>query len=151
MTFDPNKIPIWLRRTEAQQEKDRALQAQLKQAMGPGIRPNPTEQHLLRANAVRVSAEAHLQHLRELRNPKPEHVTGAEAQLAEALAMQGDYQAAAELHPHPEHAARFRAIAEAIERDDDEPACDCVMEKKHDEAQNREIFLPNQIVSEMVF
>src|SRR5690349_13491537 len=133
MTFDPDKIPKWLRRTPEQQAQDDAYQERLRTAKGPHARPTPTEAHLLRAAAVRLSAEAQLEHLINQPDPKAEHIETALAQLAEAVAMQGDFAAAAELHPVTEHAARYQAIAEAIERDDNEPPCDCPMDERHDE------------------
>nr|AUN37438.1 hypothetical protein [uncultured bacterium] len=88
MTWTPDKIPIWLRRTPEQQEKDRAYQDQLRTAQGPGRRPSPTERHLLRASAVRISAEAHLTHLQSDPHAAPEHIRQAAGQLAEAMADQ---------------------------------------------------------------
>jgi hypothetical protein len=151
MPFDPEKIPTWLRRTPEQQAQDERYQEQLKQAAGPGRRPNPTEAHLLRAAAVRRSAEAQLNYLIRLDNANPEHVTNAKAQLADALAAQGHFSDAAEIHPGPEHAAHYRALAEAIERPDDDPGCNCQTESRLDETQNRQVPLLNEIVSEFVF
>lgn len=152
MVFDHNRIPIWLRRTPEQQAQDAALQDPLRQAAGPGIRPNPTERHLLRAAAVERSAQAHLKHLRVRPHTDPSHVRNAEAQLAEAWAAQGKYSEAAELHPTSDHAARFAAIAAAIERDDDAPRCDCPIERVADPAQNgRMVTLNADHVSEIVF
>jgi hypothetical protein len=149
--FDPNKIPIWLRRTPEQQAGDRAYQDELRSAQGPGMRPNPTEQHLLRAAAVRRSAEAQLRQLRLDKNPDPVHVEAAEAQLAEALAMQGHYAEAAELHPEPEHAERYAAIAAAIDRPDDAPTCNCKVESANNEILGQPVIITGEHVSEMVF
>lgn len=151
MTFDPNKIPVWLRRTPEQQAKDQAYQETLKQALGPGRRPNRTEAHLLRAAAIRTSAEAQLAHLETLPEADPAHVAGAKAQLAEALAMQGDFQTAAKLHPSPDHAAHFQKIAEAIDLDDDAPPCDCPIETHQIEGSARPLIVPSEIIREMVF
>lgn len=149
--FDKNKIPIWLRRTPEQQAQDDRYQEELKQALGPGRRPNPTEARLLRAAAVRRAAEAQLQHLVGLENPDPLHLKTAEAQLADALAEQGHYSDAAELHPSAEHAERYRAIAAAIDRPDDEQGCQCELQNVLDPQTNRPILLQNEIVSEYIF
>lgn len=145
MTFDPEKIPIWLRRNEEQQAQDRAFQDKLRSARGPGIRPNRIEAHLLRADAVARSATAQLEELRHSPNPDPLHVSTAEAQLAEALAAQGRFSEAAEIHPQPEQAERLAAIAEAVDRDDADEPCHCEV-KIH---EGRPI--SPEIVSEMVF
>jgi|ERR1051326_74501 hypothetical protein len=151
MAFDPNKIPIWLRRTAEQKATDDALQERLRSAMGPGIRPNQTERHLLRAQAIKRSAEGHLTHLYADPAANPAHVAQAEAQMAEALAMLGDFTTAAEMHPSPEHGAHFRAIANAIDRDDAELPCHCPLTEKHDEQSNRKIHEQHTIISEHVF
>lgn len=150
MTFDPEKIPIWLRRTPEQQTEDAALQHRLRQAQGPGRRPNPIEARLLRADAIKRSTRAQLQHLYSQPEANPLHVRTAEAQMAEALAMEGNYQSAAVLHPDDEQSARFEAIAEAIERDDD-GRCNCPVTSAHDATSNRTITLPPDTIEEMVF
>jgi hypothetical protein len=145
-------LPIWLKRTPAQEAGDRALQDRLRQAAGPGVHPNPTERHLLRAAAVERSARAHLEHLRVRPHTDPAHVKNAEAQLAEAWASQGKYSEAAELHPSPAHAARFAAIAAAIERDDDAPGCGCPIEREKDPAQGgREVTIPPDNIDEIIY
>jgi hypothetical protein len=151
MSFDPEKIPVWLRRTSEQQAQDVAYQKRLRQAQGPGRRPSRTEAHLLRAEAVRRSAEAQLEHLRRQPDPAPEHVATAAAQLAEALAAQGHFSDAATLHPQSEQAKRYQAIASAIERDDTEPPCPCPADNRTDEASGRPILLPTENITEMVF
>lgn len=143
--FDPEKIPIWLRRTPEQLAQDRAYQDQLRQAQGPGRRANPLEQRLIRAAAIKRSTTAQLEHLRRRRNPNPLHIETAQAQLAEALAMEGNYADAAALHPDPPHAERFQMIAEAIERDD-EAHCECPIEQKIDPGTNQPVMMaPNRI------
>jgi hypothetical protein len=151
MPWDPNKIPIWLRRTPAQQAADRAYQDLLRSAQGPGMRPNPTEQRLLRAAAVKRSASAQLEELQRDRNPNPAHIETAQAQLADALAMEGQYAEAAALHPKPEHAARFRKIAHAIDRPDDEPTCHCTGEAQTDPGTGETHVITGEHISEMVF
>lgn len=149
--FDASKIPIWLRRTPAQQEQDRALQDSLRSAQGPGRRPNPTEAHLIRAAAVKRAAEAELRQLRRDRSPDPRHLEGASARFAEALAAEGRYAEAAEIHPNAPHAERFQQIAEAIERDDDAPRCECEAKQERDPATGQTVVLASEIISEMVF
>jgi len=100
---------------------------------------------------MRRSAEAQLAHLVTLANPEPEHLRNAEAQLADALAAQGHYADAAELHPSVDHATRYRAIAEAIDRDDDAPGCDCQVETVTSPPSRQQIRLQNDIISEYVF
>lgn len=152
MSFDFNKIPIWLRRTPEQKAKDDALQETLRSAYGPGVHPNPTERHLMRAAAVARSAQAHLEHLRHRPNTHPEQVSAASAQLAEAWAMQGKYSEAADLHPSPDHAERFRAIAAAIERPDDDAGCNCKIERAQDPARgNKQMTISPSHISEIVF
>lgn len=151
MTWSQDKIPRWLRRTPEQQAADQKLQDDLRSAQGPGMRPNPTERHLLRAAAVRLSAEAQLQQLTLDPNPNPVHIEAAEAQLAEALAMEGRYTEAAELHPKQEHADRFAAIAQAIDRDDDEPTCQCKVKTGQNEVLGQPVIITGEHISEMVF
>jgi hypothetical protein len=151
MPFDSSKIPAWLRRTPEQQEQDRALQEQLRTAQGPGRRPNPTEAHLIRAAAVKRAAEAELHQLRLDTHPDPRHLIGASARLAEALAMEGRFSEAAEIHPSAAHADRFQQIAEAIERDDADSPCDCEVKQATNPATGQPVALANEIISEMVF
>lgn len=152
MAFDPEKIPVWLRRTPEQQAQDAALQDRLRQASGPGIRPNPTERYLLRAAAVERSAQAHLDHLHIRPHVDLKHVKAASAQLAEAWAMQGRFSEAAELHPNPERSQRFQRIAEAIERPDDDPGCKCPVERQADPAQNgRMVTITPNNITEIVY
>lgn len=148
---DDSKIPVWLRRTPEQQQADQALQDQLRSAQGPGRRPNPTEAHLIRAAAVKRAAEAELHQLRVDENPDPRHIEGAEARLAEALAAEGRYAEAAELHPSEAHAERFQKIAEAIDRDDNAPRCECEVQQTIDPATGQPVVLTTEIISEMVF
>lgn len=128
MPWSPEKIPVYLRRTPEQQAADDALQARLKSAYGPGVRPNPTERHLMRARAVELSARAQLEHAQTDPHAKELHVTTARAQLAEARADQGYYLEAAEIHPDEQHCQRYRQIAEAIDRPDDDE-CGCQPER----------------------
>lgn len=151
MPFDPEKIPKWLRRTPEQKAQDVALQERLKNAMGPGARPNPTERRLIQAQATWTAASAQFEHLSQLENPDPEQLRSTQAQMAEALAMQGNYGEAAELHPDPEHATRLRAIDNAVNRDDNDPSCDCPIEQKHSGKSNQTIALPNENVVEMIY
>ena len=48
----------------------------------------------------------------------------AESQLADALAMQGKFAEAAEIHPDPERTEYFVSVVAALEMDDEEK-CDC--------------------------
>lgn len=148
--FDPEKIPIWLRRTPAQQAADQKLQDELRAAQGPGARPNPTEQHLLRAAAVRRSAEAQLQQLSQDPDADPLHVQTARAQLAEALAMQGHFAEAAEIHPDEQHSKRYRRIIRAIDKDDNAPTCNCKVTQEND-ANGKQVLVTGEHISEMVF
>lgn len=151
MTFDPEKIPIWLRRTPEQQAADQALQERLRQAQGPGRRPSRLEAQLIRAEAIKQSATAHLRHLYSDPEANPAHVITAEAQLADALAMEGNFRSAAVLHPNDEQSARYEAIAEAVERDDDE-RCNCPITTVPDPAaSNRTITLVPDTIDEIVF
>lgn len=151
MTWTPDKIPVWLRRTPEQQAKDDAYQQELRQAMGPGRRPSPTERHLIRAQAVRISAEAHLNHLTTMEDPDPTHIENALGQLAEAVADQGYFTDAAKIHPNPARQEQYAAIAAAVERDDDDPPCNCPIEHKLDQQTNRQVLEPIQIVQKMVY
>ena len=150
MTWSPDKIPIWLRRTPEQQASDDALQLRLKTAYGPGSRPNPTERHLMRARAVELSARAQLNHLKDLPDADPKQVETASAQLAEARAAQGHYVEASKIHPSPEHAARFSAIAAAVLRPDDD-ACGCQDERAIHSVTGKQVVIPVENIDEMVF
>lgn len=151
MPWSPDKIPKWLRRTPEQQTADVALQERLKSAYGPGIHPSATERHLMRAVAVERSARAQLEHLETLPNPNSLHVTTARAQLAEARADQGHYLEAAEIHPDEQHCERYRAIAAAIERPDNDE-CDCQPQqvKTVRDGQPVTVTIPHENVDEMV-
>lgn len=151
MSFNPDKIPVWLHRTPEQQAADTALQDRLRQAQGPGRRPNPTEARLIQAAAIKRSAEAQLNNLRLDPDAKLLHIETAEAQLAEALAMEGRYVEAAELHPDLEHAERFQRIAEAIDRDDDAPTCECKVKPEVNELTGKPVIITGEHISEMVF
>lgn len=66
--------------------------------------------------------------------------------------MQGKYADAAELHPSPAHAARFTMIAEAIDKDDDAPRCDCAIERVADPAQeNKQVTITPENITEIVY
>jgi hypothetical protein len=73
-----------------------------------------------------------------------------EARLAEALAMTGRYREAADTHPQKAMAKHYEAIAEAIERDDDEE-CDCPPMKKRKMKDGREIEVPRRHIAQRVF
>lgn len=149
MIWDPEKIPVWLRRTPEQQAADQALQARLKQAYGPGVHPSPTERHLMRADMVERSAKAHLEHLSTVDAPDHQLYT-AKGQLAEAWAMKGQFREAAELHPSKEHSDHFNAIADAIERDDSE-SCECIPETVRHPVDGKVITLDPTHIEQMVF
>lgn len=151
MPFDSNNIPIWLRRTPEQQAADQKLQDDLRSAQGPGARPNPTEQHLLRAAAVRRSAEAQLQQLLQDPNADPIHIQTAEAQLAEALAMQGHFVDAAAIHPDEQHRKRYQRIIRAIDKDDNAPTCKCKATHEKDPTSGNQVLVTGEHISEMVF
>lgn len=151
MTWDASKIPRWLRRTPEQQKADDALQARLRSAYGPGIRPTSTERHLMRARAVELSARAQLEHAQTDPHAKELHIVSARAQLAEARAAQGHFTEAAEIHPDERHCKRYTAIAAAVERPDDE-TCDCPAETRVPHpADGKTITIQNQNVDEIVF
>lgn len=149
MPFDDSKIPIWLRRTPEQQAADQAYQEQLRSAQGPGRRPNPLERQLIQAAAIKRAAAAELEQLRIDPEPDSHHLAHAEARMAEALAMEGNFPAAAELHPDPEHTARFEAIAAAIERDDNE-RCNCPIQTATDPVTGQPITIYPDVIEEMV-
>lgn len=152
MSFDFNRIPVWLRRTPEQQAGDDALQARLKSAYGPGIHPSADERHLMRAVAVELSARAQLEHLDRMRNPDPLHVEVARAQLAEARADQGHFTEAAGIHPDTEQCARYAAIAAAIERpDDDECGCEPERVQTVREGKPVTVTIPAENVDAMVY
>lgn len=72
----------------------------------------------------------------------------AENQLADAMAMQGKYAEAAELH-HDKHARKaYRDTAAAIDRPDD-AVCNCKPTKA--KLKDAEIAVPNTHVARMVF
>lgn len=150
MPFDDSKIPIWLRRTPEQQAADRAYQDRLRSAQGPGRRPNPNERQLIQAAAVKRAASAELEHLRLDPEPDTFHIAHAEARMAEGFALEGNFAAAAELHPDTEHTARFEAIAAAVERDDGE-RCDCPIETITDPATGQPVTITPDTIEEMVF
>lgn len=68
--------------------------------------------------------------------------------LADALAMTGEYEQAAALHPVAEEQVRLSAIAEAIERDDAE-LCDCRPIKT--KLNDVDIEVPQSHVAQMIF
>jgi hypothetical protein len=70
------------------------------------------------------------------------------AKLAEAIAKQGRYLEAAEHHPSKRMAAHYRALAEAIERDDDEE-CKCPPQKATLAGQEIEVDTHN--ASEIIY
>ncbi len=149
--FDASKIPIWLRRTPAQQADDRALQERLRTAQGPGRRQTPTEAHLIRAAAVKRAAEAELEQLNRDENPNPLHIENALKQLADAVAAEGNFIQASEMHPDPVQAERYQKIAEAIERDDGDPGCNCEAKQGNDPATGQNVVMTPEIISELVF
>lgn len=149
MTWDPSKIPVWLRRTPEQQAADDRLQNRLRQTYGPGLRLTPTERHLQRAVAVERSARAHLTHLVDAPGADPNHVRNAAAQLAEARAMQGHFNQASAIHPDERMAKRYAQIAEAIERPDDE-TCECEPERVT-LPDGKTAVIQNENIDEMVF
>ena len=144
-----SKLPVWLRRTPAQQAADKALQAQMRQVYGR-VHLSPTEKHLMRADMTERSARAQLEHLSSLDDPSEHQLNAAKGQLAEAWAMKGMYREAAELHPSQLHAERLLAIAEAIEQDDDE-TCACQPEKVMNPSTQRTTVLHNENVDEIVY
>lgn len=149
MPWSPDKIPKWLQRTPEQQAADDRLQQRLRQTYGPGLRLTPTERHLQRAVAVERSAVAQLNHLATDENADPKHIQGAAAQLADARAAQGHYAEAAAIHPDPQHAARFLAIHDAIERPDDD-TCDCQPETVRT-PDGKQVTIQNENIDEMIF
>lgn len=112
--------PPWLKLTPKQREEDAALQVQLASA-GPRAHLNREEVQLMRAAALQHHARAQL--LSE--HSSDDEVLQARATMAEGLALAGEFREAADIHPHEVHRNRFSAIADAIERDDDE-RCKCV-------------------------
>jgi hypothetical protein len=71
-----------------------------------------------------------------------------QVKLAEALSMQGRYREAATVHPRKTVANEYEAIAEAIERDDDE---ECGCRPKKAILKGKEIEVPRQYVKRRVF
>lgn len=72
----------------------------------------------------------------------------AENQLADALAMQGKYAEAAEMHHDKHMRKRYRDTAAAIERPDDE---ECKCKPARAESHGVEIAVPTTHIARMVF
>lgn len=72
------------------------------------------------------------------------------ARLAEALAMQGKYREAAEVHPWKTVGNQYAEVADAIERDDDDE-CDCPPTKKRKLKSGQEVEAPQRFIKRRVF
>lgn len=105
-------LPKWLHKTDAELAEEAKIQDER--------RAGHTRAHLTDAERL-VSRGALLEE-----TARGNLVAGmdASAQLAEALAMQGRYGEAAEIHPNKMVRADYRQIIDAIEMDDEEK-CNC--------------------------
>ena len=105
-------LPKWLQRTDAELAEEATTQAER--------RAGHSRAHL--TDAERLVSRGAL--LEETARGNLAAGMDASAQLAEALAMQGRYGEAAEIHPNKMVRADYRRIIDAIHLDDDEK-CNC--------------------------
>ena len=109
----PKNLPKWLQKTDAELSEEVKVQDERRAGF--------TRAHLTEAERL-VSHGALLEET--ARGNLAAGSPDAQAQLAEALAMQGRYGEAIEHHPNKTMRARYREIVDAIQMDDEEK-CDC--------------------------
>lgn len=109
-TFD---FPIWLKGSPEEQEAEAKRQELLRASF---TRAHLTEAERLIGRGALLEQTA----IGNLAKPNPL----AQAQYADALAMQGKYAEAAEIHPDPLRQEHFEKIIAAIEKPD-EAKCNC--------------------------
>lgn len=143
---DIKPLPIWLQRTEAQKASDEQVQEVLRATHGR-VKPTDEERMITRgyqmAEIGRVNYETAIADINALITKSvedgqvavPDEATElvsrlriAQATLAEGMAGMGQFAEASELHPDPNKQIEYRAIHEALERDDNE-VCECAPDR----------------------
>jgi Zn ribbon nucleic-acid-binding protein len=119
-------FPVWLAGTPAEQEAEASRQALLAASF---TRAKQTEAERLigRGALLEQTARQNFEQSFGVKGKEEERKL-AKAQIAEALAMQGRYAEASELHPDTQRRADFRAIGRAVEMPDEEK-CGCADSK----------------------
>lgn len=112
------EFPVWLKGTSEQQAAEKERQ---RLARASFTRAHLTESERLvgRGRLIETTARHNLTNGAN---------TLASSQLADALAMQGRYVEAAQIHPDEARTAEFERIAHALEIDDEEK-CNCPDDK----------------------
>lgn len=111
-------FPVWLQGSPEQQEAEAHLQS-LQLSGFTRAKQTDAERLLSRGLLLEQTARGNL----DLAEGSAA-IALAKSQLADALAMQGRYGSAVDIHPDPVRKEHFQQIINAIEMDDEEK-CDC--------------------------
>jgi predicted nucleic-acid-binding Zn-ribbon protein len=117
----PPKLPSWLARSDTEIAKDEQYQA-MRRASFTRAKLTEGERLVSRGASLERTAKGNLRIAQEQNNHA--QITRETANLADALAMQGRYEEAAQLHPSEDARERYSQIQKAIDLDDSEK-CKC--------------------------
>lgn len=156
----PNPLEALPFLTDPKREAEDARLQEIRRASHTRSKLTEEERTVSRGMALEEIARANLQTMQERREQGFNRrawggatldMADEEAmRLAEALAMTGKYRDAAAVCPRKTMASHYEAIAEAIDRDDDEE-CDCGEMKTKKLKDGREVTVPRRHVSQRVF
>ena len=110
------QFPVWLQGTKEEQEAEAQRQA-LALAVHSRAKMTEAERLVGRGKLLEETARGNLEQSKGVKGKKEERKL-AKAQLADALAMQGQYSEAVKTHTDKHRRKYFRQVGAAIEKDD---------------------------------
>lgn len=138
------EFPIWLKGTDVEQAAEAQRQA-LALASHSRAKLSDAERLIGRGQLLETTAR---QNLSDAKGQDKEARVLAQSQLADALAMQGQYAEAAKIHPDKHRRKYFRDLGKAIEKPDDEK---CKCRDKHIEINKQPVDLTPRLERARIF